>query len=267
MPVRSRFMNPLDFLSSSEPLMLTPEEKAEEMAEKARVAELKNDAKALAAALAQELAERKAKTTPAVVTKPRRPAVQAPSRPRRYGTQQQHLPSLPPRSPKLAPVTPRPPRRHKASAKSERARVKTLKRWRKPKPPHRPQTPAAQRAFSIPRERSRSPKMPASTQRSRRKTHQTPQRQSGRQPMRRTAAARIRAAAAAASSRSATSHKPRASRSGKKLPAVRPHRATKVHASVVMRPRSKSTVKTWRLAKSKKRAVVKARCGKRQKAY
>ncbi|CAJ1988398.1 hypothetical protein conserved [Leishmania donovani] len=249
MPVRSHFMNPVDFLSSSEPLMLTPEEKAAEKAEKARMVALQEDARALAALFARELAKRKAKAITAGVIKARRPAaaaaVPASSKPARLGGQQQSPLFLPTHSIKLAPVAPKPQRsHHKASVKSEKLRVKALKRGRKLKTSRRPRALAAQRSSPISRKRGRHSKMPAAASVSMRQPHPPLQRRPSRPPLRLGAAARMRVAA--------PSHK-----GGR--------RAARAPKSFVMRPLSKSTVKAWRLAQQKKRVIGKARHGKRKK--
>ncbi|CBZ26675.1 hypothetical protein, unknown function [Leishmania mexicana MHOM/GT/2001/U1103] len=249
MPVRSRFMNPLDFLSSSEPLMLTPEEKAAEKAEKARLAALQEDARALAALFARELAKRKAKVITAGVIKARRPAgaaaVQASSKPGRRGGQQEPPLSLPTHSIKLAPVAPKPPRsRHKASVKAKNTRMKPLKRGRKLKTPRRLRALAAQRTSLISRRRGSQSKMPTVASVPIRKAHPPLQRRPGRSALRPAAASRIRAAAA-----------------GRKVG----RRAAQAPKSMVMRPLSKSTVKAWRLAQQKKRVTGKTRHDKPKK--
>ncbi|CAG9573178.1 hypothetical protein LMJF_20_1070 [Leishmania major strain Friedlin] len=264
MPVRSRFMNPVDFLSSSEPLMLTPEEKAAEKAEKTRMAALQEDARALAALFARELAKRKAKAITAGVIQARRPAaaaaVPASSKPGRRGGQQQPPLSLPTHSIKLAPVAPKLQRsRHKASVKSEKTQVKALKRGRKLKTSHRPRALAAQRSSLMSRRRGRQSKMPAAASVSMRKPHPPLQRRPGRLPL------RLAAAASRKGRRRATSNKLRTLTGGMKRAVTPPRRAVQAPKFLVMRPLSKSTVKAWRLAQPKKRVMRWARHDKRKK--
>ncbi|KAG5502662.1 hypothetical protein JIQ42_05731 [Leishmania sp. Namibia] len=260
MPVRSRFMNPVDFLSSSEPLMLTPEEKAAEKEEKARLVALQEDARGLAEMFARELAERKAKAIPAGVTKSGRPVaaavVQTSPRAGLNGTHQQRLPALFPPSSKLAPVAPKSPRsHHKSSFKAKRARGQAGRQRRKLKASQRPRRLTPQCTSRIRSRRSRQSKVTAAASLQMRKPHQALQRRPGCPRLRPTAAARIRAAAS----------RPRTSAGGKKRPAAPPRRAAQASRPVLMRTLPKSTVKGWRVAKPKKRIITKLRHRKRKK--
>ncbi|KAG5506803.1 hypothetical protein GH5_06018 [Leishmania sp. Ghana 2012 LV757] len=260
MPVRSRFMNPVDFLSSSEPLMLTPEEKAAEKEEKARLLALQEDARGLAEMFARELAERKAKAIPAGVTKSGRPVaaavVHTSSRAGLNVAHQQRLPALFPPSSKLAPVAPKSPRsHHKSSFKAKRARGKADRQRRRLKASQRPRGLTPHCASRIRSRRSRQSKVTAAASVQMHKPHQALQGRPGRPRLRPTAAARIRAAASL----------PRFSAGGKKRPAAPPRRAAQAPRPVLKRTLPKSTVKVWRVAKPKKRIITKLRHRKRKK--
>ncbi|KAG5480748.1 hypothetical protein CUR178_05883 [Leishmania enriettii] len=260
MPVRSRFMNPVDFLSSSEPLMLTPEEKAAEKEEKARLVALQEDARDLAEMLARELAEKKAKAIPAGVAKSGRPVaaavVQTSPKVALNGAHQQRLLALFPPSSKLAPVAPKSPRsHHKSSFKARRARGKASRQSRKLKASQRPRGPTPQCASCIRSRRSRQSKVTAAASVQTRKPHQALQRLLFRPRLRPTAATRIRAAAS----------RPKISAGGKKRPAAPPRSAAQALRPVLKRTLPKSTVKVWRVEKPKKRIITKLRHRKRKK--
>ncbi|KAG5480029.1 hypothetical protein LSCM1_06450 [Leishmania martiniquensis] len=259
MPVRSHFMNPVDFLSSSEPLLLTPEEKAAEKAERARLVALQDDARALAAAFARELAERKAKATPAA-------AEMRASKARLNGTPQQRPPTLHPRSSDFAPVAPTAPRRrHKSSFKAKKERGKTVDRRRRPNTSPRPRAPTRQCASPTRSGRRHQPKVRVTASVPTHKPLQALHRPLGGPRLRPTAAARIRAATAAAFSQRAASSRLKPVARGKKRPAVSSHRTAKAPTPVLMRALSKSTVKASRLAKPKKRIITKLRHRRRKR--
>ncbi|KAG5506473.1 hypothetical protein JKF63_05976 [Porcisia hertigi] len=274
LPVRSRFMHPVDFLSSSEPLMLTPEEKAVENAEKERVAALRDDARALAAAFARELEERRLRAMPTDATKARRTAVVSaahvslkPGQGAAQQQQQRHPSPLLPPPPKIAPMTPRPQKSERKASKAKRVKAKRPKQRRKLNIPQRRQKSTAHTTTTtIPgRGRGRPPKRSTAASVTMRKPRLTSRRHTGRPRIRRTAAKRVRAVAAAAPRRGAASNK-RGASTGRKKHTTAPSRGVaQMPKHVIMRALSKSTVQAWRLKKPKKRATATSRHGKRTK--